>query len=193
MVLSIPPLQAGRRQTVKASLSTGLFDKGTYSRNSALRYSAAPYLQNSRRRRTFNLNLTNTKFTRKTDFTPTSSKVSQLHIPVQTETARQHFTLFGVQFEQPFDDACFISSSCVVSSDRSLFIGRDVQQRFSESITSSGVFATEVMRFPLRRSIRLDVINRFIQLLWYFFRTGSWSSLCDNSRAVRRYTFSLTM
>ena len=52
-------------------------------------------------------------------------------ISQQPETTSQYFALFGVQFEQPFDDACFISSSCVVSSGPlSFFIGQNIQQRF---------------------------------------------------------------
>lgn len=87
---------------------------------------------------------------------------------------------------------CFISSSCVVSSGPFSFSSaRMSSNAFSES-PPSGV-STEVMR-SLRRSIRLTSSTGLSSCSAISSALGSWSSLCDNSRAVRRYTFSsLTM
>lgn len=115
----------------------------------------------------FNLNLTNT-FTRKTDFTAYIFQCRSF-ISQQTETARQHFTLFGVQFKQPFDDALFhIVILRGVFRTVLFFIGQDVQQRFFGITAQRGVYRGNAL---VETKHTADVINRFIQLLCNFFRT----------------------
>lgn len=115
----------------------------------------------------FNLNLTNT-LTRKTDFTAYIFQCRSF-ISQQTETARQHFTLFGVQFEQPFDDALFhIVILRGVFRTVLFFIGQDVQQRFFGITAQRGVYRGNAL---VETKHTADVINRFIQLLCNFFRT----------------------
>ncbi|CED12178.1 conserved hypothetical protein [Salmonella enterica subsp. enterica serovar Paratyphi A] len=90
-------------------------------------------------------------------------------ISQQTETARQHFTLFGVQFEQPFDDALFhIVILRGVFRTVLFFIGQDVQQRFFGITAQRSVYRGNAL---VETKHTADVINRFIQLLCNFFRT----------------------
>ncbi len=57
----------------------------------------------------FNLNLANT-FTGEANFTTYIFQCCRF-VPQQTESTCQHFTLFGVQLEQPFDDALILPSN----------------------------------------------------------------------------------
>ena len=78
--------------------------------------------------------------------------------PQQTESTCQHFTLFGVQPEQPFDDAWCISSSLrrVSSGPFSLFHRPGCpQQRFSES-PPAGVYRGNAL---VKTKHTADVIN----------------------------------
>ncbi len=76
-----------------------------YSRNSASDIQTLPLQNFTQAAQTFNLNRRTRSRVR-----PIHGRrlpVSQLHTPVNRKTTCQHFTLFGVQFEQPFDDALF--------------------------------------------------------------------------------------
>lgn len=120
----------GSRKEKRPVFTTGLFDeKGCLFAEQ--RFDIQPLrLQNfAQTTQTFNLNLANT-FTSETNFTAYIFECRSL-ITQQTETTCQHFTLFGVQFEQPFDDALFhIIVLRGVFRAVVFLIGQDVQQRF---------------------------------------------------------------
>lgn len=115
----------------------------------------------------FNLNLANT-FTGEANFTTYIFQCCRF-VPQQTESTCQYFTLFGVQLEQPFDDALLhIVILRGIFRTVLFFIGQDVQQRFFGITTQRGVYRGNAL---VKTKHTADVINWLIQLLCDLFRT----------------------
>ncbi|ABE08562.1 hypothetical protein UTI89_C3110 [Escherichia coli UTI89] len=115
----------------------------------------------------FNLNLANT-FTGEANFTTYIFQCCRF-VPQQTESTCQYFTLFGVQLEQPFDDALLhIVILRGIFRTILFFIGQDVQQRFFGITTQRGVYRGNAL---VKTKHTADVINWLIQLLCDLFRT----------------------
>ncbi len=180
MVPSIPPLLAEDNE--KASLSTGLFDKGTLLAEQ--RFDIRTAFAEFRADGAGSTRIRRTRSRVRPISRPTSSSVAASYPVISKRKRASTFTLFGVQFEinhlmMPLFHIVILRG---VFRPFSFFIGRCPATAF-QITAQRGVYRR--CNALVEMEDTADVINRFIQLLCTSSALASWSSLCDNSRGAQ--------